>query len=394
MVDIDKLKERPSFDGKVRALRVEDLGKLRPILATWVKDRETGESLPDEVEKDLLVMKNSVEGKNDRTYLVAETKEGEVIGVIGFKTPDSRMVPFTKTSRPAELVNAYVSSEHRKGSGVGRALVAKLEEEATKKGHTEIVLNSGPRYKETGWGFYDRLEGYQRVGVAEKYYGEGGDAPVWRKVLDFPALKLFDSLASESSYAERLKVLATIRTSIGGKLEGQLRGHEAGEWWVTVNPILDKLVKEDPQDALAFGVWLTTLPKAENSQQEWENRWHRGNGLVLLDDSRLRNQTVINLNNNERLRESVAGFLQFDPSQVANKEDTSFYPEAFLMVMDLKLLLGLDSASLSSEARVAVEVAKGKIKDPEVRRLVQIFGEISDTRQLYEFFVVGGYLHD
>lgn len=87
-------------------------------------------------------MSESVDGRNDRTYLVAENSDGEVIGVIGFRAPDETMLTFTKTPNPVELVNAYVRSDERKGKGVGKALVAKLEERAKEKGHTEIVLNS------------------------------------------------------------------------------------------------------------------------------------------------------------------------------------------------------------------------------------------------------------
>lgn len=190
------------------------------------------------------------------------------------------------------------------------------------------------------------------------------------------------------------KSLAAIRTSIGAKLEGQQQGHEAGKWWAMVNLILDKLVKEDPQDALKFGIWLTTLPQVSDSKQEWENRWHRGNGLALLDDDRLRDQTLNILNTDERLRESVAGFLQFDPSQVAKKEDTSLYPEAFSLVSDLKLLLSFNGTALSPQTSAIVDLAKAKIKDPEVKRLVKIFGEIADTQYLYQFFINGGYLQD
>ncbi|MBI4057915.1 GNAT family N-acetyltransferase [Candidatus Microgenomates bacterium] len=183
MVDIITSKERPLFQGSVRELRLDDLDSLRPILSTWIKDRDTGETLPDEVEEDLQIMGDSAQGKNDRQYFVAEDVNGKMIGVIGFKNPDPRMLDYCKTSNPAELVNAYVRVDQRAGKGVGRALITKLEEEARKKGFTEIVLNSGPRYKDTGWGFYDKLPGYQRVGVAVGYYGEGGDAPVWRKEL-------------------------------------------------------------------------------------------------------------------------------------------------------------------------------------------------------------------
>ena len=41
---------------------------------------------------------------------------------------------------------------------------------------------------------------------------------------------LFKRLEGEPNYFERLKVLATVRTSVGGKLEGQLKGHEASKW--------------------------------------------------------------------------------------------------------------------------------------------------------------------
>lgn len=182
MVDIDLPKERRLFGGVVRPLRKEDIILLKPILSTWIKDRDTGRHLPDEVDETLQTMSDSAHGRNDRVYFVAESSEGEVIGVIGYKTPDQRMLPFTKTPKPAELVNAYVANEWT-GKGTGKALVMKLENDAGNKGYTEVVLNSGPRYKDTGWGFYDKLEGYQRAGVAEGYYGEGGDAPVWRKEL-------------------------------------------------------------------------------------------------------------------------------------------------------------------------------------------------------------------
>ena len=47
---IDK-KERRLFDGLVRNLLKEDIASLRQILATWIKDRDTGDPLSDEVEK-------------------------------------------------------------------------------------------------------------------------------------------------------------------------------------------------------------------------------------------------------------------------------------------------------------------------------------------------------
>ncbi len=175
-------KDKIPFTGRVRPLTVNDLEEVKPILEVWLKDRVTNEPLTKEVDEGLEVMKDSVDGHNDRSYLVAEDA-GKVIGIVGMKNPDEVMLGFARTQKPYELVNAYVDPRYRKGRGVGRSLVAGLESLAKQKGHKELILNSGPRYKDTGWGFYDKLPGYKRVGLATEYYGVGGDAPVWSKVL-------------------------------------------------------------------------------------------------------------------------------------------------------------------------------------------------------------------
>ncbi|MEK9171437.1 MAG: GNAT family N-acetyltransferase [Patescibacteria group bacterium] len=175
--------EKPLFHGIVRPLKDGDLEAIRPILETWVRDSGTGQILPEEVEEDLEFMRKSVRAENSRSYLVAEdTNNRTVIGVVGFMPPSDRMKEFAVTFNPAELVNAYVAKENRAGQGVGSALVRGIEMTAKAKGHTEIVLNSGPRYQKTAWGFYDQLPGFQRVGIAEKLYGDR-NAPVWRKLL-------------------------------------------------------------------------------------------------------------------------------------------------------------------------------------------------------------------
>jgi len=170
------------FQGNVRELRIEDLPQLKPILETWIKHRETKEPLPEEVTKTLQNMEESIGGKNERHYLVAETEEGQTVGVVGIKKPDKIMTSFTSTPNPTELVNFFIVSSER-GKGLGKILAANLENYARSLGHTEIVLNSGPRYKETAWDFYDRLPGFKRIGIAKEYYGKEGDAPVWKKIL-------------------------------------------------------------------------------------------------------------------------------------------------------------------------------------------------------------------
>jgi GNAT superfamily N-acetyltransferase len=168
-----------TFTGIVRLIREEDIPQLQPILETWIRDSDTHEPLPDEIASLMEAMRLSISGKNDRIYMVAENTDKQIAGVMGFKNPDETMRSFAKTHNPAELINAYVA---QRGGGVGSALIRGIEAEAGMRGYTEIILNSGPRYKDTGWGFYDRQPEYKRVGVAKQMY-KTGDAPVWSKIL-------------------------------------------------------------------------------------------------------------------------------------------------------------------------------------------------------------------
>ena len=104
--------ERPQFQGIVRRFHPDDVSALKPILETWIKNRHTGELIPEEVADDLDQMEKSYTGENDITYLVAE-ENGEVLGVMGFRPPEEKMKQYGTTENPAELINAYVSNDHR-----------------------------------------------------------------------------------------------------------------------------------------------------------------------------------------------------------------------------------------------------------------------------------------
>lgn len=163
----------------VRDLEERDISNIIPILQTWIRDSETHEVIAEEIFEVLSYMKESMQ-IHERFYVVADTS-GKVIGVGGVVTPDETMKTFTQTSNPCELKNMYVA-EGQRGRGVGRAIIEKLIQEAQSQGFTEMVLNSGPRFAHS-WGFYDSLEGFKRVGMAENYYGEGVSAPVWIRKL-------------------------------------------------------------------------------------------------------------------------------------------------------------------------------------------------------------------
>jgi len=161
-----------------------DLPQLRPILEHWIKDRDTGEVIPSEVAKVLGLVESQTQGNNDRYFMVATESDGQVIGLMGVQDASEAMLPFTSNPdnpNAAEIVNAYVSPNART-RGIGRLLLKSLESHARQLAFEEIVVNSGPRYKDSGWPFWTAVYGAP-TGTAYGLYGPSGDAPVWRKEL-------------------------------------------------------------------------------------------------------------------------------------------------------------------------------------------------------------------
>lgn len=175
--------ESKKFEGIVRPLSRGDIPHLKPILETWIRNMTTHEILIYEVQEDSASLRASFKGGNSREYFVAQTPQGKVVGMMGLSTPKEPLYPFVTTATPVELVNAYVDRNYRAGQGVGSALVNKLVERAVFRGFTEILLDSGPRYRHTGWGFWDKQPGFRKVGIAKDLYGQGFDAPVWQRLL-------------------------------------------------------------------------------------------------------------------------------------------------------------------------------------------------------------------
>ncbi|OGK61161.1 hypothetical protein A3G67_01485 [Candidatus Roizmanbacteria bacterium RIFCSPLOWO2_12_FULL_40_12] len=171
--------EPERFNGTIRPLREQDLPQVREVLMRGVIDSETEEPIIDEIEQILEDMRKSFDS-DARDFLVAERPD-KILGVVGMQLPGDKMRDFAKTKRPIELINLFVLPDTRR-AGAGSSLVAVLESKAQEKGFTEVVLNSGPRYRKA-WKFYDELPGYRRAGILTDHYGPGNDAPVWNKVL-------------------------------------------------------------------------------------------------------------------------------------------------------------------------------------------------------------------
>lgn len=171
------------FIGIIRSIKESDLKAIENLFSDWMINEETGAVSKKEVEHYLRYIKNSL---NDQVlddfnagYLVAETSKREIVGIIAFRKPIKKILPFTTTPNPAELNHVFVAKEHR-GEGIGSALIKKMLEVVKQRGYTEIIVRSGPMYKETGWGFYDKLSGFERISVLDETASGGKVSQLWR----------------------------------------------------------------------------------------------------------------------------------------------------------------------------------------------------------------------
>ena len=166
----------------VRQMTAEDVLKIGPVLKQWVRDPESGQIIKNEVEEIKKNMIDSVTGtSSERQYLIAEGVDGEPVGVMGMAFPSDEMKAFAQTEHPIEIVNAFVSDKVR-GKGIGGQLLENVFAISKYIGATEVIVNSGPRYKDSAWDFYDKkFNG--RVTTLKNKYGPGLDAPVWSKQL-------------------------------------------------------------------------------------------------------------------------------------------------------------------------------------------------------------------
>ena len=163
---------------KIEPINKSDLKQIEEILRQWLFDSQTGEFREDELVEDIELMNNSLSDNNERKYLVAKINN-KVVGVVGMQPVYFKLEKFVQGKNSVEVINLYVD-KNSQGLGVGKELMKQIEKVAKSFGHDEILLWSGPRFKDTAWGFYDHLEGWSRAGIVKTVEGYG-DFPAWRK---------------------------------------------------------------------------------------------------------------------------------------------------------------------------------------------------------------------
>lgn len=168
------------FTGQIRFISQLDLPATKQVLAAWLTS--------DEVAHYFEFIENSLNRTTeslafDSNYLVAETVDREVVGVLGYRKPITKMLKFATTKNPAELNMLYVLPEKRGGQGVGTALVTEMEKILKRNKYTEVLVRSAKRFKKTAWGFYDQLPGFQRISVLQET-DNSEPAQIWQKIIN------------------------------------------------------------------------------------------------------------------------------------------------------------------------------------------------------------------
>jgi GNAT superfamily N-acetyltransferase len=143
----------------VRPAVAADRDAVRPIIEHWARGRVTGKLLRREV---ATILDSVATG-----HLIAV--DGSVaLGIVGL----------ADTARGVEIVHAFVAPQHH-GKGIATLLVDAAEQQARSRGLCELVVHSGPRYRESGWPFWTA-----RYGPPSIEHAERGDTAEWRVRLD------------------------------------------------------------------------------------------------------------------------------------------------------------------------------------------------------------------
>ncbi len=138
--------------------KIEDLDKIFAILLQWT-DREEAEKYVNRIKNEI----NGIKEFNMSFWVIK--KDDEVAGVGGLSDILPSIKSFSKTENPCELKILYLDNKFR-GQGFGKILLNSLEKKAKENKYTELMIRSAERYKDTAYGFYEKM-GYKNIGLTD-----------------------------------------------------------------------------------------------------------------------------------------------------------------------------------------------------------------------------------
>ena len=214
-----------------------------------------------------------------------------------------------------------------------------------------------------------------------------------------PAERIFETYLKDVPERTRPLVRSLVVSRIAAYQEKPY-DPKVGETWMINSELLDQYANQpDKYSVLKQAVSLITLSKHQDGQTEWYYRWLRGNGLSILFDKKM-GEALLEFTDDEEespgLIEALNSFLDTDVSGL-DKKALSDVPEAYslfatFLVCDNLLKEGRKnpyvSPGWSLDVKELLIKAEKRAVNPEVRRVMNIFGEISDTKPLHERFAM------
>lgn len=152
----------------------------------------------------------------------------------------------------------------------------------------------------------------------------------------------------------------------------------------------EELNNSDKDGVFNRAVMLTTLPVSDNEKTEWYYRWLRGNGLTILQDESMRDLVIARLDDTIRNKASLVAALdtlldtRVDGLQA---NDLSEVPEAFSLFATFLVCFNCYTPEMTGErARLFEKATKKLIEDNECNRVMDLFGDDAEIKDLYEKF--------
>lgn len=148
----------------------------------------------------------------------------------------------------------------------------------------------------------------------------------------------------------------------------------------------EELKNADQEGVFHRAVLLATLPTHKNPDVEWVYRWLRGNGLAILQEDVMRDKVIHLFDDPQKgavLTRVLHGFL--DTNVNGFTEQNLFeVPEAYSQFVSFLVVTSTYGENMSEVRQKLLDHVVEKWKDPEVCRVMDMFGTISDTKELYE----------
>lgn len=142
---------------KIRKPQIGDLVEIKNILSQW-NDEEYTEIYFSRVRNEI----NGITEFNMKFWIAFDNG---VLGIIGLSDLSPDLLIFSKTDKPGQLKILYIDNKMR-GKKIGKKITFFIEDEASKQGYKELLVKSSEIYKNTAWGFYEKM-GYKQIGLTD-----------------------------------------------------------------------------------------------------------------------------------------------------------------------------------------------------------------------------------